>query len=75
MEKEDSGMIKFIFLNYFLWKIMMEDYLYCNDLVLSFECKGIKSDEMDDVKWNGFNRKVIVNVRKWVFFKFINYIF
>jgi hypothetical protein len=29
---------------------MMEDHLYCNDLALPIECKGIKPDDMDDAK-------------------------
>ena len=74
MEKEDSGMIKLTSSNYFLWKTMMEDHLYCNDLALPIECKGIKPDEMDDAKWNGLNRKATANVRKWVSSKSINHI-
>jgi len=64
MEKKDSGMIKLASSNYFLWKTMMEDQLYYNDLALSLECKGIKPDEMDEVKWNELNRKATANVRK-----------
>ena len=74
MEKEDSGMIKLTSSNYFLWKTMMEDHLYCNDLALPIECKGIKPDDMDDAKWNGLNRKVTANVRKWISSKSINHI-
>ena len=64
MEKEDSGMIMLTSSNYFLWKTMMEDHLYCNDLNLSLECKGIKPYKMDDAQWNGLNRKATINVRK-----------
>jgi len=67
-------MIKLTSSNYFLWKTMMEDNLYCNDLALPLECKGIKPDEMDEGKWNGLNRKATANVRKWVSSKFINHI-
>jgi hypothetical protein len=74
MEKKDSGVIKLISSNYFLWKTMMEDHFYCNDLALSLECKRIKPDEMDEVKWNELNRKVTANVRKWVSSKSINHI-
>jgi hypothetical protein len=74
MEKKDSGVIKLISSTYFLWKTMMEDHFYCNDLALSLECKGIKPDEIDEVKWNELNRKAIANVRKWVSSKSINHI-
>ena len=67
-------MIKLTSSNYFLWKTMMEDHLYCNDLTLPIECKGIKPDDMDDAKWNGLNRKATANVRKWVSSKSINHI-
>ena len=53
---------------------MMEDHLYCNDLALPIEYKGIKPDDMDDAKWNGLNRKATANVRKWISSKSINHI-
>jgi hypothetical protein len=64
MKKEDSGMIKLTSSNYFLWKTMMEDHLYFNNLALPLECKGIKPDEIDEAKWNGLNKKATANVRK-----------
>ena len=67
-------MIKLTSSNYFLWKTMMEDHLYCNDLVLQLECKGIKHDEIDDAKWNELNRKATAKDRKWVSSKSINHI-
>jgi len=74
MKKEDSGMIKLTSSNYFIWKTMMKDHLYCNDLTLPLECKEIKPNEMDKAKWNGLNRKTTANVRKWVSSKSINHI-
>ena len=75
MEKVDSGMIKLTSSNYFIWKTMMEDHLYCNDLALPIECKGKKPDDINDAKWNGLNSKATANVRKWIFFKSVNHIF
>jgi len=64
IKKEDSGIIKLTSSNYFLWKAMMEDHLYCNDLALPLECKEIKHDEMHEARWNELNKKAAANVRK-----------
>ncbi|GKV40824.1 hypothetical protein SLEP1_g48425 [Rubroshorea leprosula] len=73
-EKDGSTMIKLNTSNYFLWKTLMEDKLFCKDLYDPIEHKGIKPAEINDADWKKIDRKACAVIRKWVDMSVIHHV-
>ena len=61
--KMDDAMIKLNLLNYFTWKHMMEDLLYCKHLYNLIRLKEKPFDTLDD-DWDVEHRKAIAYIRR-----------
>ena len=62
----DEGKIRvarFNNVNFELWKMQIEHYLYQNDMYLSFSGKAQKPKEMSNGKWDILHRKALGVIR------------
>ena len=57
-------MIKLIENNWQIWKLKMEDILYCKDLYDPIEGDEAKPADMSDKDWNKQNKKTVGTIRQ-----------
>ena len=61
-----STMIKLSASNYSIWKLIMEDILYCKDLHDFIEGDSAKPSETSNEIWEKLNRKTIGCIRQCI---------
>ena len=61
-----NTMVKLSVSNYSIWKLVMEDVLYCKDLHDPIEGDSAKPSDMLDRDWEKLNRKTIGCIRKCI---------
>ena len=61
-----NTMVKLSTLNYSIWKLMMEDVLYCKDLHDPIKGDSAKPSDMLDRDWEKLNRKTIRCIRQCI---------
>ena len=61
-----STMIKLMASNYLIWKPLMEDVLYCKDLLDPIKGDSARPSEVFDKDWEKLNRKTIGCIRQCI---------
>ena len=61
-----NTMVKLSASNYSIWKLMMEDVLYCKDLHNPIEGDSAKPSDMSNRVWEKLNRKIIGCIRQCI---------
>ena len=74
-------MVKLTSTNYFIWRPMMEDLLYCKDLFDSMDVDKTKKDDqptkpekITEKEWEKLKRKTLGTIRQWIDISIFNHV-
>ena len=65
-ESSGAAMIRLTSSNYSIWKLRMEDILYCKDLYAPIDGDKNKPKDMSEAEWKIMHRKTVALIRQWV---------